>query len=224
LNNASLGSARSPRHLARGLCHTAQGLRVLRGSTPTRDGPDRIQVQCLQLLAPCSVDTKTQLPLLLQLLALPRLDHHSSFSKSRTVKMTSIRTQGSRFVAQHLLPHLGHGSTVLQYLANHCTFSSTDTPAPYLVHAYMHAAMTRLCRYLTLAATFTSVMSAQRIDTHIHALPPVYIKALEAGGGDPSGYPTPDWTLDAAISSMDALQTSVGEWASTKRAQTRMCD
>jgi hypothetical protein len=67
-------------------------------------------------------------------------------------------------------------------------------------------------------------MSAQRIDTHIHALPPVYIKALEAGGGDPSGYPTPDWTLDAAISSMDALQTSVGEWASTKRAQTRMCD
>lgn len=76
----------------------------------------------------------------------------------------------------------------------------------------MHAAMTHLCRYLAIAATFTSVMSAQRIDTHIHALPPVYIRALEAAGGDPSGYPTPDWTLEAALHSMDALETSVGEW------------
>jgi hypothetical protein len=134
--------------------------------------------------------------------------------------MTSIRLQGTRLVAQHLLPHLGHGSAVWEYLANHCTFSSTDTPAPYLVHSYMHAAMAHLCRYLAIAATFTSVMSAQRIDTHIHALPPVYIKALGAGGGDPSGYPTPDWTLDAAIISMDALQTSVGEWASRMPRQT----
>jgi hypothetical protein len=75
----------------------------------------------------------------------------------------------------------------------------------------MHAAMSLLCKYLALAATFTSVLAAQRIDTHIHALPPVYIKALEAAGGDPSGYPTPDWTLDAAIQSMNLVETSVGE-------------
>lgn len=84
----------------------------------------------------------------------------------------------------------------------------------------MHAAMTHLCRYLAVAATFTSVMSAQRIDTHIHALPPVYIRALEAAGGDPSGYPTPEWTLEAALHSMDALETSVGEWTVMSPTQT----
>lgn len=126
--------------------------------------------------------------------------------------MTSIWAHGARLVAQHLVPYIAPSSTVLGPLANHCTFSSSDTlAAPTFVHSFMHAAMTNLCRYLALAATFSSALAAQRIDTHIHALPPPYIKALEAAGGDPSGYPTPDWALDATIQSMNVLQTSVGE-------------
>jgi hypothetical protein len=75
----------------------------------------------------------------------------------------------------------------------------------------MHAGMTLLCKYLAIAGTFTSALSAQRIDTHIHGLPPPYVAALQAAGGDPSGYPIPDWSLDAAIKSMDLVQTGVGE-------------
>ncbi|OGM45328.1 hypothetical protein ABOM_005618 [Aspergillus bombycis] len=38
---------------------------------------------------------------------------------------------------------------------------------------------------------------ARRIDVHHHYLPPAYLKALEAAGGDPSGFPTPSWSIDA---------------------------
>jgi hypothetical protein len=62
-----------------------------------------------------------------------------------------------------------------------------------------------------LVAFVTVVMSSSgRVDTHFHALPPAYLAAVEAAGGDPSGYPSPDWSLDAAVKSMDALGTSVG--------------
>ncbi len=129
--------------------------------------------------------------------------------------MASISTQATRLVAQHLIPRLHHANFVLEPLANQCTFSPSDPPSPYIVHSFMQTAMTYLCKYLALAATFTSVLAAssasQRIDTHIHALPPAYIKALEAAGGDPSGYPSPDWTLDATIKSMDLMQTGLGK-------------
>ncbi|PVH71101.1 hypothetical protein DL98DRAFT_553800 [Cadophora sp. DSE1049] len=48
------------------------------------------------------------------------------------------------------------------------------------------------------------------IDTHLHALPQAYIDAIAANGGDPSGFPTPSWSIDAAIASMDSLNTSIG--------------
>ncbi|KAF4874237.1 Decarboxylase yanB [Colletotrichum siamense] len=48
-----------------------------------------------------------------------------------------------------------------------------------------------------------------RIDTHIHALPPAYVAAVEAAGGDPSGFPSPDWSLEATFSSMNSTSTSI---------------
>ncbi|KAB8227030.1 amidohydrolase family protein [Aspergillus alliaceus] len=38
--------------------------------------------------------------------------------------------------------------------------------------------------------------STSRIDVHHHYLPPIYVEALEAAGGDPSGWKTPEWSLD----------------------------
>ena len=51
---------------------------------------------------------------------------------------------------------------------------------------------------------------AGRLDTHFHALPPQYVSALKSHGGDPSGFPTPQWSLNAAIKSMDAIGTDIG--------------
>lgn len=39
-----------------------------------------------------------------------------------------------------------------------------------------------------------------KIDVHHHVYPPVFTKALENAGGDPSGWFIPPWTLDAAKS------------------------
>ncbi|GKZ76289.1 hypothetical protein AnigIFM56816_005268 [Aspergillus niger] len=39
--------------------------------------------------------------------------------------------------------------------------------------------------------------SASRIDVHHHYLPPIYVQALEAAGGDPSGWKTPEWSLES---------------------------
>ncbi|KAM5356969.1 hypothetical protein ACJ41O_003615 [Fusarium nematophilum] len=57
---------------------------------------------------------------------------------------------------------------------------------------------------------FRTAVFAQRIDTHFHALPAPYLDALAEAGGDPSGYPTPQWSLDAAIKSMNSIGTSLG--------------
>ncbi|KAM0809031.1 putative Amidohydrolase-related domain-containing protein [Seiridium cardinale] len=47
-----------------------------------------------------------------------------------------------------------------------------------------------------------------RIDTHFHVLPPAYIAAVNAAGGDPSGFSTPSWSPEAAIASMDKFGTA----------------
>lgn len=74
--------------------------------------------------------------------------------------------------------------------------------------------MTRLTLIglITLLAPFAS--KAGRIDTHFHALPPQYVSALKSHGGDPSGYPTPEWSLDGAIKAMDAIGTDIGRFYS----------
>ncbi|KAL1867363.1 hypothetical protein VTK73DRAFT_4210 [Phialemonium thermophilum] len=57
---------------------------------------------------------------------------------------------------------------------------------------------------------FVAAGTNGRIDTHFHALPPEYLEALISAGGDPSGFPTPEWSLGSAINSMDAIGTSLG--------------
>ncbi|KAK4198533.1 hypothetical protein QBC40DRAFT_178416 [Triangularia verruculosa] len=48
------------------------------------------------------------------------------------------------------------------------------------------------------------------IDVHAHTLPPVYLAAIEAAGGDPSGFPSPNWSPEAAINSLDLSGTCLG--------------
>lgn len=71
--------------------------------------------------------------------------------------------------------------------------------------------MVPVCKLLALGAAFTSALASERVDTHIHALPAPYIEALKAAGGDPSGYPTPNWSLQATIDSMNQVSTDIGE-------------
>ncbi|KAF3767078.1 hypothetical protein M406DRAFT_355461 [Cryphonectria parasitica EP155] len=51
---------------------------------------------------------------------------------------------------------------------------------------------------------------AGHIDVHFHALPPAYKAAVAAHGGDPSGFPEPDWSPEAALKSMEAVGSSFG--------------
>lgn len=51
---------------------------------------------------------------------------------------------------------------------------------------------------------------AAQIDVHCHALPPAYKAAVAAHGGDPSGFPEPDWSPEAAIKAMEAVGSSLG--------------
>ena len=44
-----------------------------------------------------------------------------------------------------------------------------------------------------------------RIDTHHHIVPDFYAEAVESTGGDPSGWPTPKWSLQQAKNSMALL-------------------
>lgn len=71
-------------------------------------------------------------------------------------------------------------------------------------------AMGPASRLFSVVLTFISVVNSGHIDTHFHALPPAYIDALTTAGGDPSGYPTPAWTLEAAVKSMNLIDTSLG--------------
>ncbi|KAH8433311.1 amidohydrolase family protein [Aspergillus melleus] len=74
----------------------------------------------------------------------------------------------------------------------------------------MHRMILRVCSVLVFSTTLATAIGSNRIDNHFHALPPAYIAALNAAGGDPSGYPTPEWTVDAAIKSMNDVGSSVG--------------
>lgn len=52
---------------------------------------------------------------------------------------------------------------------------------------------------------------AGHIDVHFHALPSAYKAAVEAHGGDPSGFPEPDWSPEAALKSMEDVGASLGK-------------
>jgi predicted TIM-barrel fold metal-dependent hydrolase len=48
----------------------------------------------------------------------------------------------------------------------------------------------------------------RRIDTHFHIVPDFYAQAVEETGGDPSGWPTPGWSLEQARTHMKELGIS----------------
>ncbi|KAK4220695.1 hypothetical protein QBC38DRAFT_462308 [Podospora fimiseda] len=48
------------------------------------------------------------------------------------------------------------------------------------------------------------------IDTHLHALTPSFVAAIEAGGGDSSGLLFPNWSPDLAFASLDSSGASLG--------------
>jgi aminocarboxymuconate-semialdehyde decarboxylase len=49
-----------------------------------------------------------------------------------------------------------------------------------------------------------------RIDVHQHVIPPFWAEALADHGGDPSGWNSPVWTPERAISFMDSQQITTG--------------
>lgn len=68
-----------------------------------------------------------------------------------------------------------------------------------------------MLKILSLVRAFlTATTSEARIDTHIHALPQVYLDAVSRAGGDPSGFPTPEWSIEETLRSMDRVGTSHG--------------
>lgn len=56
---------------------------------------------------------------------------------------------------------------------------------------------------------------ASHIDVHIHALPPAYREAVKAHGGDPSGFPEPEWSPEAALQAMESVGSSLGKYCAT---------
>ncbi|KAL4895036.1 hypothetical protein BDV59DRAFT_200293 [Aspergillus ambiguus] len=68
----------------------------------------------------------------------------------------------------------------------------------------------RLFTLLVGAAACQSVIAKvklqvpYKIDTHHHFLPKEYRAALEKAGGDPSGWPTPDWSPEASLQNMES--------------------
>ncbi|KAK3997886.1 hypothetical protein QBC44DRAFT_392176 [Cladorrhinum sp. PSN332] len=70
-------------------------------------------------------------------------------------------------------------------------------------------------RLSTLGLLLSGVVATKQhnggfIDTHIHALTPSFISAIEAGGGDSSGLLFPNWSPELAVSSLDSAGSSLG--------------
>jgi 6-methylsalicylate decarboxylase len=60
----------------------------------------------------------------------------------------------------------------------------------------------------------------RRIDTHFHIVPDFYAKAVEETGGDPSGWNTPEWSLEQAKAHMKQLGIATGIVSITAPATT----
>lgn len=119
-------------------------------------------------------------------------------------------------MAHYLVPYTISRSLVIVNLFNsishHCGCLTLLSSCPTSdSHSFIQEIMARLCKFLAFSTTLMSVLSSSRVDTHIHALSPQYIEAVNAAGGDPSGYPTPEWTLDATIESMNQINTDIGK-------------
>ncbi|KAG7411840.1 Decarboxylase yanB [Fusarium oxysporum f. sp. rapae] len=114
----------------------------------------------------------------------------------------------SRLVLSAALKVSKQASGVLEFLFRQCP--RPGTTSPMLFHCLPDVVLASFCRALALSSAFTTVLASTRIDTHIHVLPPAFAAAIAATGGDPTGYTTPDWTLEGMIASMDRTSTGIG--------------
>jgi 6-methylsalicylate decarboxylase len=74
----------------------------------------------------------------------------------------------------------------------------------------MHYMAVKFLSLARAALTTTAPAWNGRIDTHIHAVPQIYLDAIERAGGDPSGFPVPTWSIDETLLSMDKVRSSIG--------------
>ena len=61
-----------------------------------------------------------------------------------------------------------------------------------------------------LISTAGAAINWTLADTHIHAIPPILAEAIAAAGGDPSGNPTPEWSLEGTLSSLQSIGSARG--------------
>ncbi|QGI82559.1 hypothetical protein CEK25_009288 [Fusarium fujikuroi] len=116
--------------------------------------------------------------------------------------------KATRSVLSAALSVSKQASGVFEFLLRQCP--DPGTTSPMLFHYLPHAVLTSLCRALALSSAFTAALASSRIDTHLHVLPPAFAAAINAAGGDPTGYTTPHWTLEGMIASMDRTSTDIG--------------
>ncbi|KAF5539114.1 2-amino-3-carboxymuconate-6-semialdehyde decarboxylase [Fusarium mexicanum] len=113
----------------------------------------------------------------------------------------------SRLVLSAALKVSKQASVILEFLFRQCPHPGTTSPT--LLHYLPDAALTSFCRALALSSAFSTALASTRIDTHLHVLPPAFAAAIDAAGGDPTGYGTPDWTLEGMMASMERTSTDI---------------
>ena len=72
-------------------------------------------------------------------------------------------------------------------------------------HSLLKMAAQLIDKAKDLAVAWPPRPPMNKIDTHHHFVPEFYADAIEAAGGDPSGWPTPQWNLDASKNVMSKL-------------------
>ncbi|CVK98726.1 uncharacterized protein FPRN_04034 [Fusarium proliferatum] len=116
--------------------------------------------------------------------------------------------KATRSVLSAVLNVSEQASGVFEFLLRQCP--DPGSTSPMLFHYLLDTALTSLCRALALSSAFATALASTQIDTHLHVLPPVFAAAIDAAGGDPTGYATPHWTLEGMISSMGRTRTDIG--------------
>jgi len=82
-------------------------------------------------------------------------------------------------------------------------------PTVLLLFLFKSFSMSKVFSAALAMLVMTRSTSNWRVDTHHHVLPPMYLEAMEANGGEPTGYPMPSWSLEQSLSSMNKVGTSI---------------
>lgn len=75
----------------------------------------------------------------------------------------------------------------------------------------MHSLALKFLSLSRAVLTTTAPAFNWRIDTHIHAIPQIYLDAVQRAGGEPSGFPTPHWSIESTLQSMNQAASSIGK-------------